>query len=86
MIKWRIDASHPTPSLREIPAAFGGRECTGDVREAMLAELREFDPGDDGERPNPRRKCLPHLGRIAVTTQPPKQTGSLHEDPLLSPR
>ena len=76
----------PPPAIRGGDRADGRLERPGRVAKAMLAQLRELDPADDGGPPGPGRDPGPGLGRLGVAAEPPEEVRAVQRDPLRRPR
>ena len=75
-------SSGPAPAAPRRP---GRGEGALGVAEAVLAQLRDLDPGDRAERAAGRRRGLPRLGRLRPAPEPPQHAGPLRGNPLVRP-
>src|SRR5439155_13544167 len=82
----RIDERKTAPLLDDRPGSKPCFERPTVVGEAVLAELRDLHPGMGGDGSAPGGEAFPRARRVAESTQPAEQTGSVDEDPFLRPR
>ncbi len=81
----RVGAPECTRPLEDPPSRPRGRQRPAGVREPVLAELRDLDPGDRPQRSAGRRRGLPRLRRLGPAVEPAQRPGALGGDPLVSP-
>ena len=77
-------AGHPGP-LEQPPRRPGRGEGALGIAEAVLAQLRDLDPGDRAERATGRGRGLPRLRRLRPATEPAQHAGPLGGNPLVRP-
>ena len=71
--------------LEEPPRRPGRGERAVGVAEAVLAQLRDLDPGDRPERATGRGRGLPRLRRLRPSTEPAQHARPFRGEPLVRP-